>query len=209
MTDKTTEIEVIAAPADYDKTNYQFFRNKSTGRVWKASSVLQQAFSPMINGDIEAAPTQLAVQITVSPVDDNGKALRENDKPIIMDVHSHTFTTVEMSEPDFDPINRMLAIVAERIHVGEARLEGINKLNEINDAWNKKAKLKVSGTFKYVEPERPIIVDETPTIITPTGDAVKATQPLVGFTDGQTTTAPMPQKSAASDTPPASETDAR
>lgn len=206
MTDKVTEIEVVSAPKDYEKTDYQFFLNKSTNQLWKASIVVQPAYSPMINGDIEAAATQLAVQVTVSPVDENGKALEDNGKPIIIDAHSHTFNHIEMSEPDFDPLKRIMSIIAERIHIGECRLIGIKQIKELGEAWTKKAKIKFSGSFKYIEPEEATIVNVAPTIIEANGQPVGATAPLVGFSDGSTVTAPVPQKSAAPEAPPASET---
>jgi len=167
MTDKTTEIEVVAAPDGYEKTDYQFFKSDS-GQVWKASVVIMPAHAPVIDGDVEAAPTQLAVKVVVSPVDESGKALREDEKPIIVDAHLHTFTQVEMAEPDFDPIERVMKIVVERVHVGEARLGAVKKINSIADDWNKKAKLKV-GKYKYIETPTPevgvAVVPATKTVI--------------------------------------------
>jgi hypothetical protein len=207
MADKTTEIKVVAAPEGYEKTDYQFFLNSATGQLWKAAAIIQPAHSPIVNGDVEAAPTQLAVQISVSPVDKDGKALREDDKPVIIDVHAHTFTHVEMSEDDFDPMKRMLAIVAERIHIGEARLKAATKIRELGEAWSSKAKLKFSGSFSYIEPEAASEVVDDTVVISPTGPAVTAKQPLVGFSDGSQVIAPTPQNSAASEAPPASETE--
>lgn len=155
MADKT-EIEVVSAPAGAGE-EYQFFKNKETGQVWKASIELKVARRPQVN-DIDAAPTEMAATVIVSPVDENGKALREDDKPIIIDALTHTFTSTEMQETDFDPMQRVGKIVAERIHVGEARLSGVSKLNELAVDWNKKAKLKISGTITYeAEPEGRVI----------------------------------------------------
>jgi hypothetical protein len=192
MADKVTEIEVVSQPEGYEKTDYQFFLNKTTGQLWKALVAIQQAHSPIINGDIEAAPTQLAVQVSVSPVDKDGKALRDEEKPIIIDTLSHTFTHVEMGEEDFDPTKRIMAIIAERIHVGEARLDGVKKIKELGEAWSKKAKIKFSGSFKYIEAEAPKPIDDDTVDIKPNGPPVRAPQPSVGFADGSEIIAPAP-----------------
>ena len=144
----TTTIEAVVAPADYEKTDYQFFKDDA-GALWKASVTLKTAREPMLGqADVEAAPSELAVAVTVSPVDADGKALRENDKPIIVDTHTHTFTNVEMQEPDFDPSERIMRIVAERVHAGKARVTGVEAIRALTDRWSKKAKIP-NGKFTY------------------------------------------------------------
>lgn len=155
--DNKTEIEVVSAPAGYDNNDYQFFKDEA-GQLWKASVGLKVARVPMLGqADIEAAPSELAVTVAVSPVGDDGKALREDDKPIISDAHTHTFTNAEMQEPDFDPTERIMRVVAERIHTGKARLNGIDKIKSLADDWQKKAKLN-AGKFTYEQfPESAVL----------------------------------------------------
>jgi hypothetical protein len=171
-----TEIEVVAAPANAGE-QYQFFNNTETGQLWKASVELKVARRATVN-DIDGAPTEMAVTVIVSPVDKDGKALREDDKPIIIDAHTHTFTSVEMQEPDFDPTKRILNIVAERIHVGEARLTGVDKLNTLAEDWTKKAKLKVSGKITYDPEAVPVI---QPEVVDGVNLNVRATPAPVAF----------------------------
>jgi hypothetical protein len=187
--ERVTEIEVISAPGEYGESDYQFFKNNSTGQLWKAKANILPAHAPMINGDVEAAPTQLAVSVTVSPIDEEGKALREDDKPIILDVHMHTFTQVEMADPDFDPSKRVMQIVAERVHVGEARLDAVKKIKQLGDNWNKKAKLSV-GKFTYRE-------------AAPKELGVTTEGAPVAIVEGNSVSAPQP---ASAEAPPASET---
>jgi len=137
-------IEVIAKPRGASE-RYQFFRNKETGREWKALLQLQTSRHSFIaESDVDTAPAELSVTVTVSPIDDVGKALREDDKPVVIDSLTHTFTTEEMLAPDFDPEARIAAIVAERIHIGEARTKGNEKLKELIGKWGGKAKLNLA-----------------------------------------------------------------
>lgn len=137
-------IEVISKPKGASE-RYQFFNNKETGKAWKAAIDLRVARPAYTaEADIETAPAELAVTVTVSPIDANGKALREDDKPIIIDSLTHTFTTEEMLDPAFDPQARVMAIVAERVHIGEARKQGNDKLKEFVGKWGGATKLKTS-----------------------------------------------------------------
>lgn len=143
-------IEVIGKPRGASE-RYQFFRNIETGQEWKALLELREARPAFTNqADVESAPLEMAVSVTVSPINNVGKALRENDKPVIIDTLTHTFTVHEMLEPDFDPQARIAQIIAERIHLGEARLHGNKKLKALVGKWNGKTKLKI-GRVKYEE----------------------------------------------------------
>ena len=167
MADKT-EVEVVAAPAGAGE-QYQFFKNVETGQLWKATIDLKVARRPQVN-DLDAAPSEMAVTVVVSPCDANGKVLREDEAPIIVDAHTHTFTNVEMQEPDFDPAVRIGKIVAERIHAGTARLTGISKLNTLAEDWNKKAKLKLTGKLTFEsEPEGRVIPGSVDVVQEPQG----------------------------------------
>lgn len=135
-------IEVIGKPKGASE-RYQFLKNKETGREWKALLDLRTARPAMTTeADVELAPAELAVTVTVSPVDARGKALREDGKPIVIDSWTHTFTSTEMLTPDFDPEKRIMEIVAERVHIGEARLKGQDQLKEFVGKWGGKTKIK-------------------------------------------------------------------
>jgi len=178
--ERKTEIEVMAAPSDYSEGGYQFFKNNVTGHLWKAKINVMPAFAPMIDGDVEAAPTQLAVSVTVSIVNAEGKTLLEDGKPIIMSPHLHTFTEVEMNEPDFDPIIRVMKIIAERIHIGEGRIEAVKKINALGEAFKSKKTLKVDKfTFAKVEVSEPLTANsDAPQVFIETGESVTAPPPL-------------------------------
>jgi len=175
-----TEIEVVAAPADYAEGGYQFFKNNETGHMWKAKIEILSAFSPMIGGDVEAAPTQLAISVTVSIVNAEGKTLLEDGKPIILPPHLHTFTEVEMNEPDFDPTIRLMKVIAERVHIGEGRLQAVKKINALGEVFKSKQTLK-ADKFTFTEPKNP---DAPPDPNDPsvakiqTGESVTAPPPL-------------------------------
>lgn len=116
--------------------DYQFFINEETGNAWKAKLVMTAVHS---NKDF--APSVLGATITVSPVDKQGKALRESDKPVVIDSHTHSFNEVEMSAPDFDPKKRILMIIAERIKAGEGRMTGVTLVNDLLDVWKQDTSL--------------------------------------------------------------------
>lgn len=138
-----TKIKVIGKPAGYDKDDYQFFKNEETGSLWKASVELRTARTSMLaQSDVETAPAELAIVVTVSPIDEAGKVLREGELPIILDSHTHTFTHTELSEENFDPTARILTIIAERIDAGEARLSGQDKIRDLVSNWHGKVKIK-------------------------------------------------------------------
>lgn len=124
-------IKAKAKPKGYTGDS-KFFTNPETGRDWKAKLVVNE--SSTIEG---GAATQIAVTVTVSPVDANGKALTEDDRPIIIDSWTHTFNTAEMAAPDFDPQERILDIIDERVKAGEGRVEGVNKIRNLVTDWSK------------------------------------------------------------------------
>lgn len=141
-------IETIAKPRGANE-RYQFFKNKDTGNEWKAAVVLKNADAPLIDGNVNVAPTTLAVTITVSPTKDNGKALRDNeDRPIIIDSWTHTFTAIEMEAPDFDPQARIVGIIAERIELGETKLKGNKIIKNVLDRWGGKTKIKATAKYE-------------------------------------------------------------
>ncbi len=137
-----SHIVVIAKPRGASE-QYQFFKNEETGREWKAAI---EAIA-VDDGPTNLAPTTLAVTVTVSPIKDgeDGKALRdEENRPIVIDSWTHTFTAVEMKAPDFNPQARIVSIIAERIELGEIKLSGNKKVKDFIDKWEGKNKLKQS-----------------------------------------------------------------
>lgn len=135
------KISTIAKPPGSSQ-RYQYFLNEDTGKKWKAAVELISA-SPVAVDDVELSPTVLAASVTVSPVDDQGKALQDAEGlPIVMDSWTHSFTAVEMAEAGFDPQARVFAIVNERIGFGEAKLAGNEKIKQLADAWAGRAMLK-------------------------------------------------------------------
>lgn len=136
------KITSVAAPAGAD-SKYQFFKDE-TGQTWKATIDTKVARPTMIaQADVDVAPAELALVVTVSPVDDKGKALRDGDKPIIIDTKTHTITDVEMAAPDFDINNRIGQILTERVELGQARLKGHAALVDYITNWNSDKKIKL------------------------------------------------------------------
>jgi hypothetical protein len=123
------------------REDYRFFTNPETGTKWKALIVLRDTAPAMVDTSAAVAPSGIAVTVTVSPVDEAGKALRENDLPVVIDSWTHTFNHVEMSVPDFDPTDRIMLIVAERVRAGEGRLAGVDKIKALADKWRTGKKL--------------------------------------------------------------------
>jgi hypothetical protein len=151
-----TKITSVAAPQGYDDSGYQFFKDEEN-QLWKAKVETKIAKPAMVaQADIEAAPAELALTVTVSPVDNLGKALREDDKPIVIDSHTHTFTSVEMVDPAFDPMARIGDILVERVELGKARLKGHEVINEFVERWNSNTKIDI------VAESKPPVIEETP-----------------------------------------------
>lgn len=141
-----SEIEALMPPLaamarpEGQSDEYRFFTNEATGQAWKVKMLLKEARAADVQASEAVAPANLAATITVSPVDDQGKALREGGKPIVIDSWTHTFNEVEMAEPGFDPHARAMAIIAERINAGEARLAGMDKLRALASNWKTERK---------------------------------------------------------------------
>lgn len=134
---KLTKVKRPAGQAEH----YRFFRNDDTRRHWKIRMDYREAAAPAGTDASEAlAPSNFALAISASPVEDmtTGKAVRDaQDRPIVTDVWTHTFTEHEMKLPDFDPEARMMALIEKRIEAGEARLGAENKIASLLDAWKK------------------------------------------------------------------------
>lgn len=144
------KITSVGAPTGAD-SRYQFFKDDN-GQMWKATAERKVARLALVDG-VDAAPAELAITVTVSPVDADGKALRDGDKPIIIDSHTHTFNDTELTQPGFDPVARVTAIVAQRIELGQARLGGHKAVDDFVATWNKPAKIGgVVDTAKLAKP---------------------------------------------------------
>lgn len=198
-------VKPIAAPAGAD-TKYQFFVNETTGQKWKATVELRPVRQAMLSqADIETAPAEMAVAITVSPIDDEGNALREDDKPIIIDTHVHSFTHVEMSEPEFDPVKRVMKIIAERVFIGEARIAGVKAIADLVDKWNKKAMLPAEAA-SYSDKAPMGLARAGVVHIIGSADGEAVIMPEDVPTGVQPTTSAASAEPAASEAPPADET---
>ena len=126
----------IPAPEGYTG-NYRFFLNPETNKTWKARLVRREARPALVDNDdgVELATGEYAVTITVSPVDEAGQALLEEDCPIVIDSHTHSFTNYEMSDADFNAEVVIHRIVEQCIELGEARLRGVGLVKTIADNW--------------------------------------------------------------------------
>lgn len=127
----------IKTPSGYDNAGrYRFFERN--GQKWKVRAVLSEARpAHVVDADVEVAPAEMAVTVTVSPVGKDGKALREDGRPIVVDSWTHTFTATEMAREDFDPEGRIHGIIEQRISAGENRVSGVSRLRAFADQWGK------------------------------------------------------------------------
>jgi hypothetical protein len=128
-------LEKISRPKGQDK-RYRFFRNPETGREWKVSLEIREAGGALVESDVPLAPSRFAVTLAASPVDDEGRALRDDEgRPIVTDSWTHTFYESETSADDFDPAQRVAEIAEQRVLAGEAKLAGERKLEALAKRW--------------------------------------------------------------------------
>lgn len=135
-------IKPIALPSGAS-TRYQYFRNEETGNEWKALLEIRTARRAMLpEADVETAPTELAIFVTVSPINEEGRAVIENDKPIVIDGEGWHFTVTEMAAEGFDPLVTAVNLVAKLIDIGEASVTGRQKINNLGELWQARAMLQ-------------------------------------------------------------------
>lgn len=113
------KLKKVKKPSGYEG-EYAFFRDED-GNLFKARAEFREAAAAAVNSDEKLAPVEFAVTVSVSPSDETGKALRENDKPIVGGTLTHVFNEVEMTAPDFDPAARLVGMVEARIAELKAR----------------------------------------------------------------------------------------
>jgi hypothetical protein len=125
---------------DGQAEHYRFFKNMDSSRHWKVKMDFREAAAPAVASEQELAPANFALCVSASPVEDltTGKAMRDGKgRAIVTDSWTHTFTEVEMKNPDFDPEARMMDIITKRVEAGEALLNADNKIKSLMDAWKK------------------------------------------------------------------------
>lgn len=111
---------------------YRYFQDIDD-QIWKVSIQKRQgrvANAVLSNGS-QPAVAEVAVTVIVSPIGQDGKAIKEDGRAIVIDSLTHTFNGVEMSAPDFNPEERIEQIIADRINLGRCRLSGMKKLNKL------------------------------------------------------------------------------
>jgi hypothetical protein len=116
--------------------HYQFFENQTSGRKFKVKVEMRDGQDPTTHVGGPMAPVAFAVAVSASPIDEEGKALRDRGgRPIVTEYWTHLFTPHEMSLPDFDPEKKVMELVESRIKQGEHRMDGERKLLDFVSKW--------------------------------------------------------------------------
>ncbi len=120
------DINLENAPRpDGQRDYYRFFRNAETGQAYKAKHEPRTAF--------DGSP---ALCISVSPVDAEGKALRDPRGEPDVYYLTHTFTAVELADPDFNLEERVSAILHTAIGAKEEQLGVRTALVDLGSIWS-------------------------------------------------------------------------
>lgn len=118
-----TKLKLIDRPKDKSE-DYLFLLNEETGNTYKAKQFM----------DTNAADQPVLV-ITVSPVDEDNKALRNAaDRPDIFR-HDHVLTQTELVDPDFDPEVTMATVLHQVIGNKETELASRKKAEDFSANW--------------------------------------------------------------------------
>ncbi len=125
-------VKLKNAPRPKDQAaDYRFVVNEATGRSFKAKHELRSS----------GAGRPILV-VTISPVDEEGRALlNEGGLPDVAS-HSHEFTEVELSGP-FDIEARVASILATAIAAKEIDLSGRAAIRQLSEKWTGTAALKL------------------------------------------------------------------
>jgi hypothetical protein len=117
--------------------HYRFFKNAGTDRSWKVKLEFREAAPAMTSSNVELSAGQYTITVSASPVDSEGKALKDDQgRPIVTDSHGHTFNEIDMGQPDFDPEKLVMQLIQTRIAAGEAKLSATDKLKSFVTDWH-------------------------------------------------------------------------
>ncbi len=114
-------ISIIERPED-QREDYLFIR--SGEHCFKALHELRHN-----------AADQPVLAISIAPVDSEGKALKLSSGAADVTHHTHTFSVVELSAPDFNMDNRVGVILSALVERKIAELTARRTLLGIGDAW--------------------------------------------------------------------------
>lgn len=117
------ELKTIQRPTG-QREEYLFIQNVGTSRRFKVRKELR----PNIVG-------QLSLSVTLSPVDAKGKALLDPAGNPDVTPHSHTFTAVELSDPNFDAEARVAEVIDSLVTEKEAELIGREAVKAVAEGW--------------------------------------------------------------------------
>lgn len=136
---KTVELEDIPRPKE-QADHYSFFRNKTTGRDWKVK--LERVPLNPHDPSSELSATQLKICLTASPVDAEGKALRDElDRPIVTEPENYVFNEELMAQEGFDLIEHTKGLIERRVEKGEGLIRSRHSLDLLERAWKRDGKI--------------------------------------------------------------------
>lgn len=134
----TTELKIKSIPRPDDQSDeYQFFREEGSGNIFKVKASVQPTNSEQSLGDTPIAHTQFGLVVNTSMVDENFKAKRLDDLPVV-DSYSFTVTEEVLKEEGFDPMEKLKAMVIERITYLQQNWAMRANVENLGDLWKGK-----------------------------------------------------------------------
>lgn len=128
----TADLEPIETAADR-RGKYRYFRNRNTGNVWKVLAYLR---TERPDGRADLAPTVRVLIVSVSPVGEDAKAMRDAEgRALVSETFTHTITDRDLMEAgeDFDWRSAAMHAVCRAVAAMENRLAAEAGQREIED----------------------------------------------------------------------------
>ncbi len=124
------------------RDDYRFVKDNDTGRIFKALVHFEETegYDPV-------------VKVSIAEVDEDAHAIKRPDGTPVLVWHSHTFTPVELEDPDFDAEHRVSAMLYTAIAADEARRLARTKIGGLADKWKGRKGLDLAPPPPSVTPD--------------------------------------------------------
>lgn len=117
-------VKIANAPRPKDqREDYRFFKETKSGDKFKSLA------------ETDIVGINPVLKVSVSQVDAEGKAMVDTDGNAIVSWHSHTFTPIELEDPDFDPEKRLTFVLTTIIEAYQTAKNNREKIDKLKAAW--------------------------------------------------------------------------
>ncbi|HEX8224465.1 MAG TPA: hypothetical protein VF605_11675 [Allosphingosinicella sp.] len=116
--------------------HYQFFEMASGRKVKAQIGFGRPGAVKAPDGETDVQSGQFALSVSVSPVDEQGQALRAEDGLPIVDSIGRTFTAADAAAEDFDLEKEAAALIVARAASVDRIVAAAEKAKALRDGWS-------------------------------------------------------------------------